>query len=72
MKEKKYVIFFDIPTKNYVLRARVNRALKAINARMVQRSIWKHDNLDQLIKIAQLINQHGGRAELIEWKRIKV
>jgi CRISPR/Cas system-associated endoribonuclease Cas2 len=72
MKEKKYVIFFDIPTKNYVLRARVNRALKAINARMVQRSIWKHDNLDQLIKIAQLINQHGGRAELVEWKRIKV
>jgi CRISPR/Cas system-associated endoribonuclease Cas2 len=72
MKEKKYVIFFDIPTKNYVLRARVNRALKAINARMVQRSIWKHDNLDQLIKIAKLINQHGGRAELVEWKRIKV
>jgi hypothetical protein len=72
MKEKKYCIFFDIPTKNYVLRARVNRALKAINAKMIQRSIWKHDNLDQLIKIAQLINQHGGKAELIEWKRIKV
>jgi CRISPR/Cas system-associated endoribonuclease Cas2 len=72
MKEKKYVIFFDIPTKNYVLRARVNRALKAINAKMIQRSIWRHDNLDQLIKIAQLINQHGGKAELIEWKRIKV
>jgi hypothetical protein len=72
MKKKKYCIFFDIPTKNYVLRARVNRALKSINAKMIQRSIWKHDNLDQLIKIAQLINQHGGKAELIEWKRIKV
>jgi hypothetical protein len=72
MKEKKYCIFFDIPTKNYVLRARVNRALKAINAKMIQRSIWKHDNLDQLVKIAQLISQHGGKAELIEWKRIKV
>jgi CRISPR/Cas system-associated endoribonuclease Cas2 len=72
MKEKKYVIFFDIPTKNYVLRARVNRALKAINAKMIQRSIWKHNNLDQLVEIAQLINQHGGKAELIEWKRIKV
>ena len=72
MKKKKYCIFFDIPTKNYVLRARVNRALKAINARMIQRSIWQHDDLDQLSKIAQLSNQHGGKAQLIELKRIKV
>lgn len=72
MKKKKYCIFFDIPTGNYVLRTRINRALKAINAQMIQRSIWQHDNLEELSKIAQLINQHGGKAELIEWKRIKV
>ncbi|MDI6806916.1 MAG: hypothetical protein QMD14_03860 [Candidatus Aenigmarchaeota archaeon] len=72
MKKKKYVIFFDIPTRNYVLRARVNRALQAIKAVMVQRSIWQHDDLEQLSKIAQLINSHGGKAELIEWKKVKV
>ncbi len=65
-----YVLLFDIPRQESVLRVRVNRALKLVDAKMVQRSIWKCGSLDDLKGIANFIREHGGKAQIVEWNKV--
>lgn len=65
-----YAIIFDIPRQESILRVRINRALKLIGAKMIQKSIWKSDSLEDLKGIAKFIKEHGGKVHVIEWKKI--
>ncbi len=65
-----YALIFAIPTSEAVLRIRINRALKLIGAKMVQRSIWKSSSLADLKGIAKFIKDRGGNAQVIEWKKV--
>lgn len=65
-----YVLIFDIPKREAVLRIRTYRALKLIRAKLVQRSIWKSKHLDDLKGIAKFVREHGGNAYVIEWKKV--
>ncbi len=65
-----YALIFDIPTRESVLRVRINRALKLAGAKMVQRSIWASPSLDDLKGIAGFIRSHGGKAQVIEWNKV--
>lgn len=67
---KEFAIIFDIPTGMNVFKVKTNRALKSIGATMVQRSVWKSKNLRDLLELALWIKQHGGKAEVVEWKPI--
>ena len=65
-----FVLIFDIPTEMSVLKVKINRALKLINATMVQRSVWKSKNKKDLVSLALWIRQHGGKADVIQWKSV--
>jgi len=61
-----FLIAFDIPTELKTFKLQINRRLKRINATMIQRSLWKHSNLKELIRIATLIKNVGGKAIIME------
>ena len=63
-----FALIFDIPTGMNVFKVKLNRSLKLIGARMVQRSVWKSENLNEMVKLALWIRQHGGKAEVVEWR----
>lgn len=63
-----YILMFDIPRENTILAVKVNRKLKKINAEKVQNSVWRSENLDELINIALWIRNSGGKAQIIEEK----
>ena len=63
-----YVLIYDIPKELSALRVRVNRSLHAMNAKLIQHSVWKSKNLKGLIEIAKLIKSNGGRAYILEEK----
>lgn len=64
------VIVFDIPTEETSFKTKINRLLKSIGAIQIQRSVWKSNNLKELIKIATLIKMIGGKAIIMEEKLI--
>jgi CRISPR/Cas system-associated endoribonuclease Cas2 len=63
-----YILIFDIPRKNAILAVKVNRKLKEINAEKIQNSVWRGEDFDELVKIALLIRNSGGKAQIIEEK----
>ena len=63
---KNFVIVFDIPRNMPVLALRVNRSLKKMGAKMFQHSVWKCEKLDELLRLANLIKSHGGKAAILE------
>lgn len=65
-----YAIIFDIPKELATLRVRVNRAFKLIGVKKFQNSVWISKELDSLKRIAETIRKHGGRAVVIEWKKV--
>jgi CRISPR/Cas system-associated endoribonuclease Cas2 len=65
-----YLIIFDIPKGHSILRVKVNRLLKEIDAKLVQNSVWSSDNLKELTKIAIWIRNAGGVAHILEEKII--
>jgi len=67
---KKYLLAFDIPTQEVYFKKRIYLMLKKIGAKMVQRSLWASDNLDELTKIATLIKNVGGKARIMEEKLV--
>jgi len=73
MKEE-FIFSFDIPhsksKNNWPFKIWVYRKLKRINAKMVQRSLWKSSNLNALINLATLIKEDGGKARIMEEKLI--
>lgn len=65
-----YLIIFDIPKDHSILRVKVNRLLKEIDAKMIQNSVWRSENLKELTKIAIWIRNSGGSATILEEKII--
>jgi CRISPR/Cas system-associated endoribonuclease Cas2 len=63
-----YILIFDIPRENPILAVKVNRKLKEINAEKIQNSVWRSENLEELTKIALLIRNSGGKAQILEEK----
>jgi|FaiFalDrversion3_1042247.scaffolds.fasta_scaffold11438_2 CRISPR/Cas system-associated endoribonuclease Cas2 len=63
-----YLIFYDIPSEEVYFKKKINKMLRKINAKIIQRSIWKSENLTELIKIATLIKNIGGKAKIVEEK----
>ncbi len=73
MKQKlnqDFLFSFDIPhhknSDNWHFKIWVYRKLKRINARMVQRSLWRSNNMEALVTLAKLIKEEGGRAIIME------
>ncbi len=64
------ILIYDIPKEKDSLRVKVHRALKEIKAEKMQTSVWRSDNLHELIKIALMIKNSGCEAIVIEEKRI--
>ncbi len=60
------ILIFDIPKGQTILNVKVNRKLKEIGAEKVQNSVWKSDNLKELMKIAIWIRNAGGEAKILE------
>lgn len=65
-----FVLAFDIPTEKSQFRLKINRTLHKIGAVQVQRSLWKSNNLKELIRIATLIKNIGGQARVLEERLI--
>ena len=61
-----FILIFDLPKENAVDNVRINRALRKINAEMVQFSVWKSKSLQDLIDVASLIKKSGGEARILE------
>lgn len=66
MKRKDFILMFDIPRKNGTLKRSINRKLHRINAKMIQKSVWKSNNLNDLVQIASTIKQEGGQATILK------
>ena len=65
-----FVLVFDIPATEAVEKVRINRELHRIDAKRLQDSLWKSENLSALIKIAMRIRRIGGKASILEEKLI--
>lgn len=65
-----FLLAFDIPTQERYFKKRTNLLLKRIGARMIQRSLWESTNIQELIRIATLIKEVGGKARILEEKFI--
>ena len=70
MYHMKYILVYDIPVSLPYFKLQVNRRLKRIGAKLIQRSVWGHDDLNELIKLAILIKNVGGKARIMEEKLI--
>ncbi len=70
MKKKSFILAYDIPTNLPYFKKKINRLLRKMNAKMVQRSLWSSEDLEGLIKIAILIKNAGGKARIMEEKLI--
>jgi len=70
MKEEKYMIAFDIPAEENSFKKKINQILKKSGAEMVQRSIWASENLELFLRLAVLIKNVGGKANVFEAKVI--
>ena len=64
------ILIFDIPRGEKILNVKVNRKLKSIDAVKIQNSVWKADNLQELMKIVIWIRNVGGAANILEEKII--
>jgi len=62
------ILLFDIPKEKDVLRVKIHRILKEIKAEQIQTSVWKSENMQELIKIAIMIRNSGGSATVLEEK----
>ncbi len=63
-----YIILLKFPKKTPALIVKINRELKKMNAKKIQNSVWKSENLKGLTKIAVWINNAGGKSRIIEEK----
>jgi len=73
MKNKDFqevLLAYDIPTQEAYFKKRINTMLNSIGAKLIQRSLWKSDNVNELIRIAELIKNVGGSARVMEERLI--
>jgi len=67
---KEGILIFDMPLDYRSEARKVQRDLNKINAKMVQQSVWKSNDLKSLIDIATFIKKSGGTASILEEKLI--
>ena len=68
---KEFVLIFDLPKKSHSNYVKVWRDLnKIINIKKLQHSVWKSENLNELIDVANFIKKSGGHAMILEEKLI--
>ncbi len=65
---KKFVLIFDLPREMGTVKVRTWRELQRMGAKMIQHSVWKFNNVQDLIKIALEIKNSGGKATILEEK----
>jgi hypothetical protein len=65
-----FILVFDIPREDKLLKLRVNRLLHKIDAKKLQFSVWKSERLADLIDVANLIRGNKGSASILEEKFI--
>ena len=61
-----YLIIFQLEGSSKVLKLKINRKLKKIGAKMIQKSVWAHESAQKLIEIASFIKARGGKAMVLE------
>ncbi len=67
---KIFILVFDIPRDEPVVKLKVNRNLHKIKAVKVQHSVWSSNELKELIDIATFIKNSGGSARILEEKLV--
>ncbi len=60
------ILIFDLPREETTLNVKINRTLKSIGAEKIQNSVWKSENLKELMKIALWVRNVGGEAKILE------
>ena len=65
-----FILVFDIPRELTTERKQVNLALRRMDARMLQFSVWQHESLNKLLEIASRTKLIGGSATILEEKFI--
>ncbi|MEM5832132.1 MAG: hypothetical protein QXT38_02370 [Candidatus Aenigmatarchaeota archaeon] len=65
-----YIIIFQLPAKDPIIKLKVNRFLKKIGAKIVFKGVWRHQDEVQLIGLASWIRNLGGKAYVLEEKII--
>ena len=61
-----YLIIFQLEGSSKALKLKINRKLKKIGAKMIQKSVWTHESAQKLIEIASFIKARGGKAMVLE------
>ncbi len=61
-----YLIVFQLSGGSSTLKLKINRMLNKIGAKMVQKSVWMHENSGKLVEIASFIKARGGKAFVLE------
>jgi len=63
-----FILLFDIPSELQTLKRQIDRQLTRVGAELVQKSVWKLENLNLLIDIASWIKRAGSDARILEEK----
>jgi len=61
-----YLIIFQLQSGSHSLKLKINRKLKKVGAKLIQRSVWVHESAQKLIEIASFIRARGGEAMVLE------
>jgi len=61
-----YLIIFQLSSGSSTLKLKINRMLKKIGAKMIQKSVWAHESVQKLLGIASFIKARGGKATVFE------
>jgi len=63
-----FILIFDIPRSMNTLKVQTWRMLKRSGCKMVQFSVWKSEDINNLMRIASFIKNNGGSASILEEK----
>ena len=66
--QNEFLLTFDIPKESNTLRVRIFRDLINLNAKLIHHSLWRSENLKELMSIANEIKRNGGNARILEEK----
>lgn len=62
----KFVLIFDVPFGEGAAKRQTHRLLIRAGAKMLQQSVWKHDELGKLMNVATFVKKSGGDARILE------
>lgn len=64
--KREFIIIFDIPLEKRSLARKIQRRLNKTQTIKIQQSVWKSKNLNNLLEIASMIKQEGGKATILK------